>query len=84
MGIPGRRSLRSTEQVLLLVPFATLQLCRIAPSQLLAPRFGMGYLWRSDCSLGLSLTHFTLTYKFSFLAEPESRVLLSSRLGGAL
>src|SRR6218665_1963478 len=59
MGIPGRRSLRSTEQVLLLVPFATLQLCRIAPSQLLAPRFGMGYLWRSDCSLGLSLTPFT-------------------------
>src|SRR6218665_3158220 len=38
----------------------TLQLCRIAPSQLLVPRFGMGYLWRSDCSLGLSLTPFTL------------------------
>src|SRR6218665_3820204 len=28
----------------------TLQLCRIAPSQLLVPRFGMGYLWCSDCS----------------------------------
>src|SRR6218665_1016614 len=38
----------------------TLQLCRIAPSQLLAPHFGMGYLWRSNCSLGLSLTPFTL------------------------
>src|SRR6218665_1679991 len=38
----------------------TLQLCRIAPSQLLVPHFGMGYLWRSDCSLGLSLTPFTL------------------------
>ena len=38
----------------------TLQLCSIAPSQLLAPRSGMGYLWRSECSLGLSLTPFTL------------------------
>src|SRR6218665_1019504 len=38
----------------------TLQLCRIAPSQLLVPRFGMGYLRCSDCSPGLSLTPFTL------------------------
>src|SRR6218665_2758842 len=62
----------------------TLQLCRITPSQLLAPRFGMGYLWRSDCSLGLSLTPFTLISKLSCLAILESGALLSSRLEGAL
>src|SRR6218665_4195385 len=55
MGIPGRRSLRSTAQGLLLVQFA-----HTAIMLLLAPRFGMGYLWRSDCSLRLSLTPFTL------------------------
>src|SRR6218665_1272333 len=62
----------------------TLQLCRIAPSQLLVPRFGMGYLLRSDCALGLSLTPFTLISKLSFLAVLEAGALLSSRLEGAL
>src|SRR6218665_2798297 len=42
--------------------FPTLQLCRIASFQLLAPRSGTGYLWGSDCSLGLSLTPRTRIY----------------------
>src|SRR6218665_2754642 len=62
MGIPGRRHLRSTEQGLIYSRphLPTQQLCRIAPAQLLDPCSGMGFLWRSDCSLGLSLTLFTL------------------------
>src|SRR6218665_181646 len=57
MGIPGRRSLRSTEQGLLLVPFAHTAIMQNRAFSV--PRFGMGYLWRSDFSLGLSLAPFT-------------------------
>src|SRR6218665_2584397 len=61
-------------RVFLLSHLPTQQLCRIAPSQLLDPRSGRGFLWRSDCSLGLSLTPFML----SFLAVLESGALLST------
>jgi len=76
--IPGRRSLRSTEQGLLLVPFAHTATMQNRAFSVVGPS-----LW-NGLSLALRLFHrivsnsFYTRLKLSFLAVLESGALLSS------
>src|SRR6218665_1356382 len=84
MGIPGRRSLRSTEQGFLLVPFALTAIMQNRAFSVVGPS-----LW-NGLSLALRLfprivsNSFYAHLKLSFLAILESGALMSSRLQGAL
>ena len=80
----GSRSLRSSEQGLLLVPFARTSTMQNRAFSVGAPRPGVASLWSFALFLGPSLPRSLLTLKLFFLAVLESGAPLSSFLEGAL
>src|ERR1043165_6699794 len=80
----GRRSLRSTERGVLMVPFARTATKQNRAFSVVGPSLGTGSLWHCDCIPESTLNLSILASKLSFSAMLGSGALLSSNLEGAL